>query len=118
MKVIAELDDREEAARVAGQAPDARGPATALVHQLLDAAAAHRDERDLGRDEDGVEHDEQDDDPELEERVAHQAGASPRRVRPSAARRCAASSSAASAARLADPGRDADGELARRHVAA
>ena len=87
-----QLDDRQEAARVGCQAPDALGPATALVHQLVDPAAAQRDERDLRRHEHGVEQDEQDDDPDLEQRVAHQAWASPAVGPAAGASGCAASS--------------------------
>ena len=68
-----ELDDREEPARVAGQPADAPRAAAALVDHLLHAARPERHERDLRGDEDAVEEDEQDDDAELDEGVAHQA---------------------------------------------
>ena len=51
----ADLDDRQEAARVVDQAADPAGAAVALLDELLDAAPADRDEGDLGGDEDPLE---------------------------------------------------------------
>ena len=108
-----QLDDGQEAARIAVQAPHPLGPATALVDQLVDAAATQRDERDLRRHEHGVEQDEQDDDPDLEQRVAHQAWASPPVGPAAGASGCVASSPGAGVgARVTDPGGDAHHELA------
>ena len=43
----------------------------ALIDELLEAAAADRDQGDLGRREDAIEQDQHDDDPELDQRAAH-----------------------------------------------
>ena len=66
-EVDPDLDDRQEAARLLLEPQDAGGAAVAFVDELLEAAAADRDERDLGRREDAVEKDEHDDDGEFEE---------------------------------------------------
>ena len=78
-EVDPDLDDREEAARLLLEALDAAALLVALVDELLEAAAADRDERDLGRREDAVEQDQDDDDPELDEGAA-QAGPPSRRL--------------------------------------
>ena len=71
-EVDADLDDRQEAARVGLEVLDADRRPVALVDELLDAAAPERDERDLGGREDAVEQDEDDDERELEERAGHE----------------------------------------------
>ena len=72
----AELRHREEAARIVLEpADDARAPVS-LVDELVDAAAAQRDEGDLGRDEEPLEDRQEDDHPELEDEL-HQAGCTP-----------------------------------------
>ena len=116
MNVTAELDDGEEAAGVADEAPDAPGAAAALLDELLHAAGAERHEGDLGGHEHAVEEDQEDDDHELDEGVAHQApalgcgfGRGGRAVASGAVPR-------RGGAGLADAGRHADRELARRHV--
>ncbi len=62
----AELGDREEAAGIVEQAPDAARSRAALLRQLLDAAAADRDERDLCRHEEALEQGQDDDDEDVE----------------------------------------------------
>ena len=71
-EVDPDLDDRQEAARVGLEVLDADRRPLALVDELLDAAAPDRDEGDLGRREDAVEQDEDDDERELEERAGHE----------------------------------------------
>ena len=112
MKVRPSWDDREEPARVVEQPTDAPGARAALVDELLDAAPADRDEGDLGGDEEAFEERQEDDDEELDRRVrswpaARLIGLGGRRRRPAVA---------GFLARLADPGRDPDGELAGRDV--
>ena len=106
-----DLDDRQEPARARLSSrldpPRARSP---FVDELLEAAAADRDERDLGRDEDAVEQDRSTmmtSSTTGRSRAVHRGSAA--RVRREFGRRLRA--------RLADAGRDADRELARRHVA-
>ena len=60
----------------------------ALVDELLDPAAAERDERDLGRREDAVEQDQDGDESELEDGATHDRVAD----RPRRSRRCGVSS--------------------------
>ena len=55
MNVSPIWDDRQEAARLVEQALHAARAAVALLDELVDAAAAHRDEGDLGRDEERLE---------------------------------------------------------------
>ena len=97
-----------------------RAPGLALVHQLLDAAAADRHEGDLGGDEEALEDREDDQEEDRGDRVVHVAppsvaGAS-RRLRRARFRR-PRPRARSRRVRLADPRRDADRELARRDVA-
>ena len=70
-EIDADLDDREEAAGVRLQVLHAHCGAVALVDELLDPTASERDERDLGRREDPVEQDQDDDQADLEEELVH-----------------------------------------------
>ena len=67
----AELRDGEEPARVVEQAPHPAGARLPLLDQLLDAAAADRDERDLGGDEEALEDREDDQEQDRGDRVVH-----------------------------------------------
>ena len=116
-EVDADLDDGQEAARVALRRWTAGGAAVALVDELLDPAAPERDERDLGGREDAVEQDEDDDERELEDGAAHE-GASPRCGFRRGARRPPRRLRSRHPSRvspwLADARRDADRQLAGR----
>ncbi len=65
-EVDADLDDRQEAPGLLLEPEHAGGAARALIDELLETAAAQRDQRDLGGREDAVEQDEQDDEGEFE----------------------------------------------------
>jgi hypothetical protein len=110
-----ELGDREEPAGILEQPAHAASAGVALLGELLDPAAADRDQGDLRGDEEALEQGQQDDDEE-----SSTSG-------PSAVRRCVGSASpagparaararAAGGTRVAHPGGNADGELAGRHV--
>ena len=111
--------DREEAAGVVEQALDATG-ARAVPSSTSCSRRLRRIEhqRDLGRDEDALEErqdDEQQDLAGAQRRDPRPASPAARRLRRRGVGRRARRASRRSPD-LADPGRDADGELARRHV--
>src|SRR6185437_151488 len=72
----ADLGDREEPGRVADEPFDPSGGPVSLLDELVDPGPAHRHQGDLGRDEDGLEEGEDDDDEQLEGRIHYVAGAS------------------------------------------
>ena len=71
MTVETQLGDRQEAARVVEEAPNAPRPGPSLVDELLDAAPSERDEGNLPGDEEAFQDRQEGDEQQFADRDVH-----------------------------------------------